>query len=476
MEAPFRRAFDAALNPLAARNALGIEEGGGGGGTGAPTNAQYIVAAADPVLTNERVLTDTATVTWDFTVAGQAKATAVGAGGGGGNVSNSGTPTLGQYAKWTTATTIQGVAPSTVLSDIGAQPAGNYQPLDADLTSLAAAAATGVIYYRSAANTWSPITVTAPVTFTGGTLSADLSAYLTSAAAAATYQPLDADLTSLAAASAINAIYYRSAANTWATVTIGTGLSFTSGTLASTVSAGGNVSNSGTPVAGQVAEWVTATTIQGVSTYAKLASPTFTGDPKAPTPIAGDNDTSIATTAFVTAAVASAGGAVPISTVVAYASELAPVPAKWLICDGANYNRTTYAALFAQIGTRFGPGDGSTTFAVPDLRGRTIAGWDFPNSNRLNNNWSASSGNFGVNGTVFGAAGGLEYHALKISEMEPHVHTVGYDGNIGSQGGFDYFTASGTTPRNNTSAAGGGAAHNNTQPTLVLKFMIYAGV
>jgi len=40
MEAPFRRAFDAALNPLAARNALGIEEGGGGGGTGHDAQGQ----------------------------------------------------------------------------------------------------------------------------------------------------------------------------------------------------------------------------------------------------------------------------------------------------------------------------------------------------------------------------------------------------------------------------------------------------
>src|SRR5262245_34211043 len=45
------------------------------------------------------------------------------------------------------------------------------------------------------------------------------------------FQPLDADLTSLAAASATNAIYYRSAANTWTTVTVGTGLTFTGGTL-----------------------------------------------------------------------------------------------------------------------------------------------------------------------------------------------------------------------------------------------------
>jgi hypothetical protein len=85
---------------------------------------------------------------------------------GGGNVMAVGTPTSGQYAKWTSAVQIQGVSAATVLSDIGAQ------PLDADLTSLAAASATNQWYYRSAANTWSPVTIGANLTFTGGTLAA----------------------------------------------------------------------------------------------------------------------------------------------------------------------------------------------------------------------------------------------------------------------------------------------------------------
>ena len=73
--------------------------------------------------------------------------------------------------------------------------------------------------------------VTAPLSVTGGNLTIDLSGY----------QPLDADLTALAALTGTNTIYYRSAANTWSAVTVGTGLSFTGGTLANTVAAGGNV-------------------------------------------------------------------------------------------------------------------------------------------------------------------------------------------------------------------------------------------
>ena len=46
----------------------------------------------------------------------------------------------------------------------------------------------------------------------------------------------------------------------------------------------------------------------------------------------------------------------------------------FLLCNGAAYSRTTYAALFAVLGTSFGAGDGSTTFNAPDFRGRTFQG------------------------------------------------------------------------------------------------------
>lgn len=51
-------------------------------------------------------------------------------------------------------------------------------------------------------------------------------------------------------------------------------------------------------------------------------------------------------------------------------------PAGWLLCDGSAVSRTTYAGLFAVIGTWYGVGDGSTTFNLPDLRGRVVAGKD----------------------------------------------------------------------------------------------------
>ncbi|SMF93894.1 Phage Tail Collar Domain [Methylomagnum ishizawai] len=51
-------------------------------------------------------------------------------------------------------------------------------------------------------------------------------------------------------------------------------------------------------------------------------------------------------------------------------------PLGWLECDGTAISRTTYARLFARVGTTFGEGDGSTTFGVPDLRGEFVRGWD----------------------------------------------------------------------------------------------------
>jgi len=51
-------------------------------------------------------------------------------------------------------------------------------------------------------------------------------------------------------------------------------------------------------------------------------------------------------------------------------------PTGWLECNGSAISRTTYADLFAVIGTAWGTGDGSTTFNLPDLRGEFIRGWD----------------------------------------------------------------------------------------------------
>ena len=71
----------------------------------------------------------------------------------------------------------------------------------------------------------------------------------------------------------------------------------------------------------------------------------------------------------------------PVGVVEAFAGSNAPNG--WLICDGSQVSRALYPELFSVIGTTYGSGDGFTTFTLPDLRGRTIAGKD--GVNNMNN-------------------------------------------------------------------------------------------
>lgn len=166
-------------------------------------------------------------------------------------------------------------------------------------------------------------------------------------------------------------------------------------------------------------------------------------------------------------------GRCPIGTVVDYGGTAAPT--YWLLCYGQEIDRTTYADLFTAIGTTYGSGDGSTTFNVPDIRGRVTAGQDDMGGSSANRLTGQSGG---VNGDNLGAAGGAETHTLSTSEMPSHNHEVP-----------TYVTSSGTTDRPqssnlvnlggeswSTNNTGGGGAHNNVQPTIILNKIIYAGV
>ena len=64
---------------------------------------------------------------------------------------------------------------------------------------------------------------------------------------------------------------------------------------------------------------------------------------------------------------------VPTGTILAHAANTPPTG--FLECNGSNISRSTYATLFSTISTTFGVGDGSSTFALPDLRGQFIRGW-----------------------------------------------------------------------------------------------------
>lgn len=86
---------------------------------------------------------------------------------------------------------------------------------------------------------------------------------------------------------------------------------------------------------------------------------------------ASDINTNFAT---LKATIESIDATIPAGTIVAYGGTVAPTG--WTICNGSTLSRTTNAALFAAIGTNFGSGDGSTTFNLPDFRGRFLRGYD----------------------------------------------------------------------------------------------------
>jgi microcystin-dependent protein len=187
---------------------------------------------------------------------------------------------------------------------------------------------------------------------------------------------------------------------------------------------------------------------------------------------------------------------VPIGASIDYFG--ATAPAFYIFPYGQLLSRTTYAALFAVLSTTFGVGDGSTTFGVPDLRGRVVAGKDDmggSSANRLTN----QSG--GLNGDTLGATGGSETVTIaqaNLPNIAPtfagdvvgnHTHSVPNDSPTGSgnlaQGGDlgspakNSGGSGGHTPSGTISSINGGVAQtamNIVQPTIVANKILYVGV
>ena len=136
----------------------------------------------------------------------------------------------------------------------------------------------------------------------------------------------------------------------------------------------------------------------------------------------------------------------------------AAAPTGYLLCNGAAVSRTTYAALFAAIGTTFGVGDGATTFNVPDFRGRARIG--------------AGAG-AGLTNRALGATVGAETHVLATAELPAHTHTVETRNTTGADTGTVVSGNNATSMgQHTTSSVGSGTAHNNMQPSLAVTAII----
>jgi microcystin-dependent protein len=119
-------------------------------------------------------------------------------------------------------------------------------------------------------------------------------------------------------------------------------------------------------------------------------------------------------------------------------------PTGWLLCNGAAVSRTTYADLFAVIGTTYGSGNGSTTFNIPDFRGRVPAGDN------------------GLSFTPVGLTLGTESNQLSATEVPAlDVATI----NVTAVGGA-------TAVSNVEYGSALGTPVTNIQPTLVVNFII----
>lgn len=158
-----------------------------------------------------------------------------------------------------------------------------------------------------------------------------------------------------------------------------------------------------------------------------------------------------------------------------FLGEIRPVgfnfaPTGWALCNGQLLPISQYTALFSLLGTYYG-GNGTTNFALPDLRGRVVI----------------DQGNGpGLSPYVIGEMDGVETVTLLTTQMPAHTHAVNAENDIGDN----------TSPANNFSAesanrnneysttanttmnpqaigpAGGNLPHDNIQPYLVVNYVI----
>ena len=167
----------------------------------------------------------------------------------------------------------------------------------------------------------------------------------------------------------------------------------------------------------------------------------------------------------------------PTGGIMSYAGGTAPTG--WLLCDGSTVSSTTYNALYLVIGTTYG-GD-SSNFALPDLRGRMVAGVDAMNNSVGSGGGAASRL---AHASTLAAASGTYTETLSTHQIPGHTHEQVHGQLVnsaatafpstGNYGGstFGGGTDDDTAFRSNTFSKGGDQAHNNMPPYLCLNYII----
>jgi microcystin-dependent protein len=147
---------------------------------------------------------------------------------------------------------------------------------------------------------------------------------------------------------------------------------------------------------------------------------------------------------------------IPTATIVPWTD--ATVPSGFLECNGSAVSRTTYADLFAIIGTTYGAGDGSTTFNVPDLQDNVPVG-------KSNNKALASTG--GANTVAVTASGNIAGSTanatLSTAQLASHSHSINYGPNFGGNSSAAKIGSGRNINASNNSdntGSGSGHAHN----------------
>lgn len=214
---------------------------------------------------------------------------------------------------------------------------------------------------------------------------------------------------------------------------------------------------------------VTSSIQTQIDAKAPSVSPTFTGTVVLPstTSVGTITSTELSYVDGVTSSIqtqlnalsAAITVAVPAGVIASYAGAANNIPAGYFLCDGQAISRTTYATLFGVIGTTYGAGDTTTTFNVPNLKGKVPVGLDSTQ----------------VEFDALAETGGVKEVTLDVTQIPAHSHS----GQIVFDSGNDYGSGSSGVTANgigdsqpSVGTTGGGLAHNNLQPYIVVNYII----